>query len=155
VREGSGGDAPRRIAKLQDEALGRRRRKRLSDAIEAFKAQHADNADETKRKQNRILTFLSDYCERGPVRYVDQIGVETLDGYPLWRNKQNWAWIKEIEILRQFFEFCREREWPERAVVHQCRGFRSRHRARVWHWWLRPVARTLQQQPRPEHLPQA
>ena len=45
------------------------------------------------------------------MRYVDQIGVETLDGYALWRNKQNWTWIKEIEILRQFFEFCREREW--------------------------------------------
>ena len=29
-----------------------------------------------------------------------------MDGYAVWRNKDNWTWIKEIEILRQFFAFC-------------------------------------------------
>jgi site-specific recombinase XerD len=106
--------AARRITELQDEALGRRRRKPLGEAIDAFKAQHSENADETKRKYNRILTFLSDYCARQPVRYVDQISVETLDGYALWRNKDNWTWIKEIEILRQFFAFCIDREWTHK-----------------------------------------
>jgi integrase len=38
--------------------------------------------------------------------------VESLDGYPLWRNnKWNWTWIKEVEILIQFFRFCVDREW--------------------------------------------
>src|SRR5260370_23417756 len=34
-----------------------------------------------------------------------------MDAYALWRNKTNWTWIKEIEILRQFFAFCIDREW--------------------------------------------
>ena len=70
----------------------------------------------TKRngKYNRILTFLSDYCVREPLQSVDQIRVETLDGYALWRNKDNWTWIKKIEILRQFFAFCIDREWTRK-----------------------------------------
>ena len=42
---------------------------------------------------------------------MDQVNVETMDRYSLWRTKSGWAWIKEVELLRQFFEFCRDREW--------------------------------------------
>jgi len=98
---------------MEQEALGPPR-KMLSEAIEAFHAQHTENASETQRKYKRVLSYLSDYCAREPLRYVDQINVESLDGYALWRNKTNWTWIKEIEILRQFFEFCRDREWTRR-----------------------------------------
>ncbi len=102
--------AARRLAEMEEEALSRHR-KLLTDAIEAFHARHAKRAPETKRKYKRVLTCLADYCARQPLRYVDQIDVETMDGYALWRNKINWTWIKEIEILRQFFEFCRDRDW--------------------------------------------
>jgi len=102
--------AARRLAEIEQEALGRPR-KPLIDAIEAFHAQHVGNGVETKRKYRRVLTYLSDHCERKVLRYVDQIGVESMDSYALWRNKENWTWIKEIEILRQFFEFCRDRDW--------------------------------------------
>ena len=34
-----------------------------------------------------------------------------MDRYTIWRTKSGWAWIKEVELLRQFFEFCRDREW--------------------------------------------
>jgi integrase len=34
-----------------------------------------------------------------------------MDRYSLWRGKAGWAWIKEVELLTQFFEFCRDREW--------------------------------------------
>ena len=37
-----------------------------------------------------------------------------MDSYALWRDKENWTWIKEVEILRQFFEFCRDRDWVSR-----------------------------------------
>jgi site-specific recombinase XerD len=102
--------AARRLAEMEQESLGRPR-KTLNDAVEAFQAQHAEHAPETQRKYKRVLNYLNDYCAREPLRYVDQVNVESLDGYALWRNKENWTWIKEIEILRQFFEFCRDREW--------------------------------------------
>jgi len=34
-----------------------------------------------------------------------------MDAYSSWRAKTGWTWLKEIELLRQFFEFCRDREW--------------------------------------------
>ena len=105
--------AVRRLAEMKEEALSRPR-KALQEAIEAFHAQHAGHASETKRKYKRVLGFLLDYCTQQSLRYVDQVIVETMDGYNLWRNKENWTWIKEIEILRQFFAFCIEREWTSK-----------------------------------------
>jgi len=101
------------MAEMEDGALGRPR-KTLTDAIEDFHAQHAEHAPETKRKYKRVLAYLSDYCARESWRYVDQVTVEIMDGYALWRNKTNWTWIKELEILRQFFGFCIEREWTRK-----------------------------------------
>jgi site-specific recombinase XerD len=105
--------AARRLAEMDAEAL-ERPRKTLVEAIEAFHAQHAEHKDETKRKYKRVLRFLSDFCSQASLRYVDQITIETMDGYRLWRNKENWTWIKEIEILRQFFNFCIDREWTRK-----------------------------------------
>jgi site-specific recombinase XerD len=105
--------AARRLAEMEEEALSRPR-KLLSDAIDGFHAQHAEQAPETKRKYRRLLGYLSEYCTQVSLRYVDQIGVEAMDGYSLWRNKTNWTWIKEIEVLRQFFAFCIDREWTSK-----------------------------------------
>src|SRR5215472_12877694 len=105
--------AARRMAEMEEEALGRPR-KTLSDAIDAFHTQHAKRAPETQRKYRRVLGFLNEYCTRESIRFVDQVTVETMDGYAIWRNKMNWTWIKEIEILRQFFAFCIEREWTRK-----------------------------------------
>jgi site-specific recombinase XerD len=105
------GRAARRLAEMADEEATGRTRKILGEAIEAFHAQHAGHGDETKRKYKRVLRYLAEYCANQQLRHVHQIGVESMDGYALWRNKTNWTWIKEIEILRQFFAFCIEREW--------------------------------------------
>jgi site-specific recombinase XerD len=111
---------PRLAEMLDDEALGRSR-KTLPEAVEAFHAQHAAHAAETQRKYKRVLSFLSEYCEGEQLKHVHQITIETMDGYALWRNKENWTWIKEIEILRQFFAFCVDREWirknPAKALT--------------------------------------
>jgi hypothetical protein len=73
------------MAEIDDEAVGRPR-KLLSDAIEAFHAQHIHNASETKRKYKRVLKVLSEYCTRASLRSVDQVQIENMDGYALWRN---------------------------------------------------------------------
>jgi len=102
--------AARRVAELEDRASGRPR-KSVEDAVAAFHAQHAGNAHETRRKYRRLLGSLASFCETASLHYVDQIGVEAMDRYALARARTGWAWIKEIELLRQFFEFCRDREW--------------------------------------------
>lgn len=105
--------AARRLAEMEEESLNRPR-KTLGDAIKAFHDQHVGLAAETNRKYERVIGYFNEYCERESLRYVNQISVENLDGYARWRDKTNWTWIKEVEILRQFFNFCIEREWTSR-----------------------------------------
>jgi len=98
---------------MEDRASGRLRRS-VTDAVDAFHAQHAGNAPETRRKYQHLLGCFASFCESASLHYVDQIGVEAMDRYALARSRTGWAWIKEIELLRQFFEFCRDREWTTR-----------------------------------------
>jgi hypothetical protein len=74
------------MAEMEEEALGRPR-KTLSDAIDAFHIQHDKRAPKTQRKYRRVLGYLNEYCTRESIRFVDQITVETMDGYAIWRNK--------------------------------------------------------------------
>lgn len=102
--------AARRLGEIET-TISEPNRKELAAGIAAFHTQHEDRAEETQRKYKRILRFLEDHCERASVRYVDQVTLEILDGYALARGKTNWTWVKEVEILRQFFRFCMDREW--------------------------------------------
>src|SRR6266481_8781894 len=70
--------ASRRYAEMQDEAVARPR-KELSAAIEAFHGQHARQASETQRKYKRVMGYVGDFCSERSLRYVNQIGVETMD----------------------------------------------------------------------------
>jgi site-specific recombinase XerD len=112
--------AARRLTEIEDRASGRPR-KLIEKAVEAFQAQHKKDRPETKRKYGQILEFLITFCAQNEIRYVDRIRPEDMDEYALWRNKENWTWVKEVELLRQFFEFCRDREWttknPARSLT--------------------------------------
>ena len=118
--------AARRLTEIEDRLSGRPR-KTVVDAVAAFHAQHAGNGAETKRKYKRILNFLVGFCAKESIHYIDSVYVEAMDRYALWRAKGGWAWIKEIELLRQFFEFCRDREWTaknparslKRPILHE------------------------------------
>ena len=105
--------AARRLTELEDRISGKPR-KTVVDAVSAFHAQHETNRPETKRKYKRILDYLKEFCAKEGVTFVDSANVETMDRYAAWRGTAGWAWIKEIELLRQFFEFCRDREWTSK-----------------------------------------
>jgi hypothetical protein len=74
----------RRLVELDDRIAGKPR-KTIVDSVTAFHAQHEDKGGETKRKYKRILQFLSDCCSSGSIRYLDQVEVESMDRYTLWR----------------------------------------------------------------------
>lgn len=102
--------AARRLTEMEDRISGKAR-KAIDEAVEAFHDQHRGNGSETKRKYRRVLGYLGDICGAKSIRYVDQVDVELMDRYALSRGKESWGWVKEIEVLVQFFEFCRDREW--------------------------------------------
>ena len=97
--------AAKRLAEREQEGSARPRR-RLAAAVEAFLSHHERRAAETKRKYGRLLGYLADFGTHHGVEYLDQITVEVLDRYSHSRAKENWTWLKELELLRQFFKFC-------------------------------------------------
>jgi site-specific recombinase XerD len=101
--------AARKLTEMEDRLSGKPR-KPVLDAVKAFEAQHEQNADETKRRYKRVLRYFTDFCAKNDLIYFDQIDVEILDLYAIPRSKMR-SWVKEVELLRQLFEFCRDREW--------------------------------------------
>jgi site-specific recombinase XerD len=93
-----------------EDRLSGKPRKLILDAARAFEAQHEHNREETKRRYKRILRYFVEFCARTSLTYVDQVDVEAIDRYAPSRNKMK-SWTKDVELLRQFFEFCRDREW--------------------------------------------
>ena len=104
--------AARRLTEIEDRAAGKPR-KMVTDAVSAFQAHHEDNADETKRRYKRTLRYFTEFCERESLAYVDKIDVESMDGFAASRNQLK-AWRKDVELLRQFFEFCQDRDWTSK-----------------------------------------
>jgi hypothetical protein len=101
--------AARRLTEIEDRMSGKPR-KPILDAVDSFKVQHEGNGAETKRRYGRLLRYFTDFCDRDSLTYVDQVDVEAMDRYAPSRNKMK-SWTKDVELLRQFFEFCRDRSW--------------------------------------------
>lgn len=78
----------------------------IHEAVSAFHALHGAHAPETQRAHKRVLACLVEYCGEHQLLCVDQITVEDMDGYALWRDKADQTRIKEMEIFGEFFAFC-------------------------------------------------
>jgi site-specific recombinase XerD len=104
--------AVRKLTEIEDRASGKPR-KAIKDAVSAFQAQHEDNADETQRRYKRTLGYFTEFCKKDSFAYVDQLDVESHGQVCPLRNKLR-SWRKDVELLRQFFEFCRDRDWTSR-----------------------------------------
>jgi site-specific recombinase XerD len=113
------GRAARRLTEIEDRTSGKLR-KTMTDAVIAFQAQHEDNAAETKRRYKRTLGYFAEFCKRDSLAYVDQVDVEAMDRFAPSRNKIK-SWIKDVELLRQFFEFCRDRDWTSKNPARSLR----------------------------------
>jgi integrase len=101
--------AARRLVEMEDRVSGRPR-KPILEAMTAFQVQHEANAAETKRRYKRTLGYFTEFCASTSLTYLDQTDVEAMDKYAPSRNKMK-SWTKDVELLRQFFEFCRDRGW--------------------------------------------
>src|SRR5271154_3043832 len=71
-------------------------------------------ASRPNENTNASSASLLIFCTKQSIHYIGRVDIEAMDRYARWRAKDGWAWIKEIELLRQFFEFCRNREWTSK-----------------------------------------
>jgi len=105
------GRAGRRMAKLEEP--GARQPKPIAQAIEAFHVSGENHARATQAKYKRVLRFFAAVVASRGLRNLDEIGVEDIDAYRASRQTSSATRLKEIEILRQFFQFCKVRKWVD------------------------------------------
>lgn len=105
------GLAGRRMAKLEEP--GARQPKSIPEAIEAFNVACRDRATATRKKYKRVLRFFEALIASRGLRTLDEFSVEDIDAYRTSRHISPVTWQKELEILRQFFQFAMVRKWIE------------------------------------------
>lgn len=97
-------------------------RKTVTEAVSAFLEAHKDRAPETRRKYARIIGFLAEHCRREGIEFLDELAPEHMDRYAQARGRKSWGWVKELELIRQFFDFAVEREWVKRNPAKALRA---------------------------------
>jgi integrase/recombinase XerC len=95
------------------EQPGARQPKNISVAVEAFHSSRQDLARATKAKYERVLRYLQELATTRGLHEVDQFTVEDIDALRSFRTTSAVTWVKYLEILRQFFQFCLVRKWIE------------------------------------------
>ncbi len=105
------GRAGRRLAKLEEP--GARQPKPIVDAIKAFHDATETLAQATRTKYRRVLRFFEDSVTARGSRNMDELTVEDIDAYRASREISAVTWLKELEILRQFFQFSAVRKWTD------------------------------------------
>lgn len=92
-----------------------RKLKPVSEAVGDFlqRCEGDGLAFATYRKYRNSLNQLRAFCERERVDYIDEIGVEELDGFRGGRRLKPITASKELQLLRGFCGFCMDRGWTK------------------------------------------
>ncbi len=103
--------AGRELAELEDPRAPKL--KPIKEAVTAFE-QHIQSLEfSTQRKYMNVLRQFSAHCETAGLHDLADVTVEKLDAYRAARVISRVTAQKELETLRQFFGFCRDRNWTD------------------------------------------
>jgi len=97
----------------------------LTDAVKAFMDQCADLEESTRRKYRNVLEQLKAFCETQGEDTVTELTTELLDRYRASRKLRPITALKELQTLRQFFGFCRDRGWIKQNIARPIKGPRN------------------------------
>ncbi len=87
--------------------------KSVADAVTAF-LDHCDSEGlrfSTFRKYRNSLTKLREFCETRGIEWVSELDMDALDAFRAGRSLKPITSIKELQLLRQFCGFCKDRRW--------------------------------------------
>jgi len=101
--------AGRKLAELEDPNTPQL--KAVPEAVTDFGNHIRSLEPSTQRKYMNTLRQFRDHCGAAGVEDVLQIGIEHLDAYRAGRDIARTTAQRELEVLRQFLDFCRDRNW--------------------------------------------
>lgn len=107
--------ARKRLAEL--ESAGRTDRKTIKEARVAYMShgKSQGHSRETLKKARNVLRRLNDFCDTHRIETIRQVTTPDLDIYRASRNISPLTASKELEILKQFFNFCADRKWADES----------------------------------------
>ena len=115
--------AIRRAAAI--ESPDAQRCKPIAEAINAFEKHILSLEASTQRKYGNVLRHLALYCESVKLTDLSEITVEGLDGYRSSRKLARTTAQKELETLRQFLSYCRDRDWIKDNPARRIKSARN------------------------------
>jgi site-specific recombinase XerD len=135
------GRAGRRAAKLESpDAL---RFKPIAEAVTAFE-QHINSLEpSTQRKYKNVLRQFGAYCRVSGLEDLAEITVDRLDGYRASRTLARTTAQKELETLRQFFGYCRDRDWIKDNPARRIKSARNVKPAEIVPYTPQEVAKIV------------
>jgi integrase/recombinase XerC len=98
--------------KLEEESEAARDRKTVDGAVTAF-LEHCEVAYSTFQKYSGILNKLCTFAKGSNVRFIHELNLVFLDAYRQHRKVCALTWSKELQLLRNFSNFCIRRKWME------------------------------------------
>ena len=101
--------AIRLIAALEDPSQPRLQP--IPEAVTAFEQHILSLEVSTQRKYKNVLRKFREFCDKAGLDDVADVTVGALDRYRASRAISRITAQKELETLRQFFAFCRDRNW--------------------------------------------
>jgi site-specific recombinase XerD len=101
--------------------------KPVDEAVTAF-IEHCESEAlkySTVRKYRNTLNHLMVFCEARKIDSVDELTTDTLDAFRAGRALKSITSMKELELLRQFCGFCRDRRWCAENVAKRIKSPRN------------------------------
>lgn len=133
--------AIRRAAALESPEA--RRAKAIIEAITAFEQHILSLEPSTQRKYKNVLRQFSAHCERAGLADMGEIAIEDLDAYRAGRKIARITAQKELETLRQFFGYCRDRDWVKDNLAKRIKSAKNIKPADVVPYTADELARIL------------
>ncbi len=133
--------AVRLVAALEDPDAPKH--KPIGEAVTAFEQHIQSLESSTQRKYKNVVAHLKKFCEGATLFTLEEITVEQLDAYRASRDLGRITAQKELETLRQFFGFCRDRGWIKDNPAKRIRSARNVKPAEVVPYTLNEVGRIL------------
>ena len=101
--------------------------KPVDEAVTAF-IEHCESEAlkySTVRKYRNTLNHLKAFCEARRIDSVDELATDTLDAFRAGRALKSITSAKELELLRQFCGFCRDRKWCADNIAKRIKSPRN------------------------------
>jgi integrase/recombinase XerC len=101
--------------------------KSVKDAVKAF-LDHCESeglALSTTSKYRNTLNRLKAFCEKHGVDEVREITIDRLDGFRASRGIAAITSSKELQLLRQFCGYCKDRDWMKENTARKIKAPRN------------------------------